>query len=137
MSVTCVTGQDGPGCSAIVIATGCTGYTIVGLCSHPEDGLGSLEASKPRFPLHLHSLTHSLTHSIAVKMASVADTELNHHSLTLYRTFLRTFSSFHRLGMTFAVAEALNPNKPNQTFLRLEPEVILDFLKAVVLYRLL
>ena len=26
-------------------------------------------------------------------------------------------SSFHRLDMTLAVAEALNPNKPNQTFL--------------------
>ena len=25
-------------------------------------------------------------------------------------------SSFHRLDMTLAVAEALNPNKPNQTF---------------------
>ena len=26
-------------------------------------------------------------------------------------------SSFHRLDMTLAVAEALNPNKPNQTIL--------------------
>ena len=38
-------------------------------------------------------------------MALVADMALNHHSLT--------HSSFHRLDMTLAVAEVLNPNKPN------------------------
>ena len=35
---------------------------------------------------------------------------------------LMSSSSFHRLDITLAVAEALNPNKPNQT----KPEINVD-----------
>ena len=62
-------------------------------------------------------------------MASVADTALNHYppnhtphhsSVTCRRSVVSSTrklisSSFHRLDMTLAVAEALTPNKPNQT----------------------
>ena len=92
------------------------------------------------------------------------------------RKLISSSSSFHRLDMTLAVAEALTPNKPNQPppecipcncpltikhlliecvdfndvrqrfyqvpslqdlFNTVKPEVILDFLKAAALYRLL